>query len=277
MGIPDMAIIRKFLQYAAGNVFAQNLLERHLRKVLKYMGIGSGGNVATSGEVIGIRKMMALLPPPYCIFDAGANRGQFLRLVLSTIQTGQFEIHCFEPASHTFGLLKENLYNATADKKIVLNNFGLGAHTAERELFYNEPGSEIASLTKRRVDHFNIDFSRSETVNIETLDNYCQNNGIDQIDLLKIDVEGHELDILNTGAEHMFANESIKIVCFEFGGCNIDTRTFFQDFFYRFQSLDMQLYRITPSGYLYPINEYKESFEQFSTTNFLAVHRSLTG
>jgi len=83
-------------------------------------------------------------------------------------------------------------------------------------------------------------------------------------------VGGHELDVL-TGASEMFHKRAIQMVTFEFGGCNIDTRSFFQDFYYFFQDFGMNISRITPSGYLFPIPSYKEILEQFRTTNFVAI------
>ncbi|WP_445778772.1 hypothetical protein [Shewanella sp.] len=45
--------------------------------------------------------------------------------------------------------------------------------------------------------------------------------------MIKIDIEGHELSVLKVfGA----AIEATKVIQFEFGDCNIDTRTYFQDF-----------------------------------------------
>ena len=60
---------------------------------------------------------------------------------------------------------------------------------------------------------------------------------------------------------------------FEFGGCNIGTRTYFQDFWYFFKSHHFILYRITPIG-AEPINQYKESEEYFSTTNYVAINEA---
>ena len=140
----------------------------------------------------------------------------------------------------------------------------------EAVLHFNSVGSGLASLTKRRLDHFGIDFNKSEKVEISTIDNYCSENAINHIHLLKIDIEGHELDAL-AGARRMFDKKSIDIVTFEFGGCNIDTRTFFQDFWYFFSEINMKMFRITPSGYLYPIESYNEIYEQFRTINFIAT------
>ena len=69
----------------------------------------------------------------------------------------------------------------------------------------------------------------------------------------------------------MFSKNAIDIVTFEFGGCNIDTRTFFQDFWYFFVDVNMKLFRISPAGYLVHIQSYKESDEQYRTTNYIAT------
>ena len=63
----------------------------------------------------------------------------------------------------------------------------------------------------------------------------------------------------------------VDMVSFEFGGCNIDTRTFFKDFWYFFSEIEFSLFRITPSGYLFPLKSYQETYEQFRTMNFVAL------
>jgi hypothetical protein len=93
---------------------------------------------------------------------------------------------------------------------------------------------------------------------------------VDTIHLLKADIEGHEMDLL-LGARRMFEKRAIRMATFEFGGCNIDTRTFYKDFFYFFRDNGMDLYRITPSGYLHPLPDYREIDEQYRTTNFAAI------
>ncbi|MCX2717837.1 FkbM family methyltransferase [Helicobacter sp. MIT 21-1697] len=163
------------------------------------------------------------------------------------------------------------LHSTHSDNPIVfLNNCGLGANEQTMTLYSNAQGSGLASLTQRRLTHHNIDFNQSEQVHITTLDKYCVKAQIPHIHLLKIDVEGHELDVLN-GALGMFKDDSIDMVTFEFGGCNIDTRTYFQDFWYFFQTYNMNIYRILPNQSLYHIASYNESREQFDTTNYVAI------
>ena len=265
------SLIKHALIKVSGNYLMQKILTYNVRMSQYFMGIGSGGEVEDSGEIAMFKELQHLAQTEYCIFDVGANKGQFATLLLNHLDGYNLSVHSFEPATHTFQMLQQNLKD---HKQIRLNNIGLGEKPGKFTLYYNDIGSGWASLTKRKLAHFGIEFDLSEIVTIDTVDNYCLKNDIHNIDLLKLDVEGHELDVLR-GAENMFQSHSIKMVSFEFGGCNIDTKTFFQDFYYFFKERNMAIYRITPSGYLYPIPFYNESYEQFRTTNFLALNSTI--
>ena len=265
-----MSILKNTLIKVSGNHLIQSLLEKNVLVSQYIMGIGSGGGVSSSGEQSIFHVLEQRIKPPYCIFDVGSNKGQFLSLILDNVSASDFSVHCFEPGHETFAILLES---SQKDKRIKLNNIGLGKEKGEFVLHYDSAGSGLASLTKRKLDHFNINFNKKEKVEINTIDNYCSENSIDHIHLLKIDIEGHELDALS-GAKEMFASKSIDIVTFEFGGCNIDTRTFFQDFWYFFNEANFKIFRITPSGYLHPLDSYEEIYEQFRTINFIAISNS---
>jgi len=249
------------------NRYSQSLLENLVKGAQYFQGIGPGSDVSQSGEGTVFTKLKDCVgaEQELCIFDVGANQGQYIALASKCLADRQYRIHSFEPSRRTFQMLSES---AAGLSNVVLNNCGLSLESEERELFYDAPGSGIASLTKRNLDHFGVNMELSEKVRMVSIDDYCSDRRIEHIDMLKIDVEGHELDVLK-GGEEMFRKLAIGMVTFEFGGCNIDTRTFLHDFFVFFQNHQMRIARITPSGYLCDLHSYREVLEQFRTSNFL--------
>lgn len=270
--MPEKNWIRSILVRLTSSEVAQEVLEQKVTFLLELMGIGAGGSPNWSGEK-GLGRLLreqreATPEKPLCIFDVGASTGQFIDLVIQPLgRIGiPLDVHAFEPSVIAF----EKLRAALRDRpEMTLNNIGLGRERGEFDLFSNAPGSSLASLSNRRLDHFGIKFAASEKIRIVTLDDYCQDNRIETIDLLKLDVEGHELDVL-LGGKRMFREQRVGMVSFEFGGTDIDSRTFFQDFWYFFQEYGAgTLHRISPSGRPIPIKEYREVYEQFRNTNFL--------
>jgi FkbM family methyltransferase len=253
----------------SGNRRAQRFLEWNVSFSQFLTGVGSGEEVDSSGEKAVLELLHRSTSPPYCVFDVGSNQGQYLSLVLNALPPEAVTVHCFEPSHYTYRLLEAS-WNGTNQDGVVLNNLALGANPGEMTLYYNKPGSTGASLTKRNHVVGEFVFDQSERVPVDTIDNYCHRHGVRRIDLLKCDVEGHELDVFR-GAEGMLRSGSVRMITFEFGPPNIDTRTYFQDFYYYFEALGMRILRVTPSGYLHPIARYDWSLEQFRCSNFVVL------
>lgn len=86
-----------------------------------------------------------------------------------------------------------------------------------------------------------------------------------------MDVEGHELKILNGSLSSVF-DVKVDFLQFEFGQVNISSRTYFKDLFelispsyHVFQILDNGLYKV----------EYEILYEFFGVTNFVAINKDL--
>ena len=75
------------------------------------------------------------------------------------------------------------------------------------------------------------------------------------------------------GAKQMLSERKIRIIQFEFGGCNLDSHTYFRDY-YNFFKDEFVLYRILSNG-LKRIREYSEKLEVFQSANYLAVRKDL--
>lgn len=250
-----------------GNRLVQDMLGRAVRVANLLRGVGTGAALDVSGEEGVLARLRATSATRYIIFDVGCNRGDFIDMTLRELGPASIgALHAFEPAHETFAVLEGRLGSRPG---VVLNRCALGRSPGTLQLHYDRAGSGLASLTRRDLSHLSIDLSESEDVEVRTLDEYCATVGVERIDLLKLDVEGHELDVL-TGGRAMFEARRIGMVAFEFGGCNIDTRTCLRDFFQYLGRFGMTIHRVTPSGYLHPIMRYGEAEELFLTTNFVA-------
>tara|TARA_B100001989_G_scaffold251612_1_gene231226 strand:+ start:169 stop:948 length:780 start_codon:yes stop_codon:yes gene_type:complete len=201
---------------------------------------------------------------PTVFIDIGVNKGLYTEYILKKFP--DLESHLFEPSNLNYKILSDKF---SLNKNIILNNIGLSNSNSKGILYSDTYGSGLASVTKRRLDHLNINLDQKEEINLIRFDEYWEKDQL--IDYVKIDVEGHELDVLNGFGELIYKT---KLIQFEFGGCNIDTRTFFQDFWYFFLEKNFNIYRITPRGVL-KINQYEENMECFITTNFIAINNNL--
>ena len=236
------------------------------------MNIGTGSNVESSGEryALSYIKEAEKSKSSILVFDVGANVGDFVYSTQEIIGQSA-KIFCFEPKKTTFEKLQKKVQG---NINVNLFNFGFGDKKGSLTLFFDQDPekSGMASVYQRKLDHFNVHFNGQEIIQITTIDEFCSENSIKLIDFLKMDVEGHEINVLK-GANKMIEADAIHFILFEFGGCNIDSKTYFQDFFYFFKN-KYQIFRILQDG-LYPIREYQETDEIFITTNFLAVHNCI--
>lgn len=244
-----------------------------ISELCKEIGLGHGGNPYVSGEIQVCDVLNKINKDKLVIFDVGANKGNYSKMIIEKIDRNK-DIYLFEPAKSTFKLLENNLITQN-NTNIYLNNTGFGSKKETKTLFYDKEASGKASVYCRKLDHFNLYFDKKEKIEINTIDSYCKENGIFRIDLLKLDIEGHEYEALK-GAENMFKNDKVLLCQFEFGGCNIDSRCFFQDFFYFFTQRNMIICRICPDK-LVAVQGYNELYEHFRTTNYLAISKKLLG
>jgi FkbM family methyltransferase len=196
------------------------------------------------------------------VFDIGANIGEWTDSFLEIYSN--IHLYLFEPQR----LLYENLIRKyDKSKSITIVHSAIGQKHEWLTLYSDKTGSGLASLVKRNLNHFGIDFEAQELVPVIDLDSFCIKNSV-WPDIVKMDLEGYELLALMGGRK---ALKNVKVCQFEFGGANIDSRTFFRDFYLFFKELDFEIYRNTLKG-LQKLTNYDESYEKFAPTNYFAVN-----
>ena len=141
--------------------------------------------------------------------------------------------------------------------------------TAEIHSVPGLPG--LSSLHDRDLSAVDLVMNEVEEVPVTTREVYCSQQGLTEVDFLKVDAEGHDLAVLQ-GAGALITEGRVAAVQFEFGGTNIDARTFLRDFV-RLLSPHYRLYRLLLDG-LEELH-YSEREEIFVATNYLALRTDL--
>ena len=243
----------------AGRVRSQGVYRRAHATALLGRGYGASGWVE-SGEAALLERIGRKRSDLCVIFDVGANVGGWSQEVARVWPKAQ--IHAFEPAGETYAQLEA----ATKGINVRAVNVALSDEPGEATLHAVEGQTGLTSLHDRDLAAHGMEMTATETVRLMRLDDYAAEQGIDHIDFLKIDAEGHDLAVLK-GASGMIERGAIDLIQFEFGGANIDSRTFLRDFV-RFLEPRYRILRLMKDG-LEPL-VYGEREEVFVTSNFLA-------
>lgn len=140
---------------------------------------------------------------PQTIFDVGANIGQTANYFIQHFPNAN--IYCFEPVKATYKELTQNIKSSN------IRTFNEGLGSAIQELTINKNNSSGSSSLKQDDGRF----FETEIVKINTGLNFCAQNQIQNIDLLKMDVEGFELDVLNGFGD--FLKTNVKMIYSEIG------------------------------------------------------------
>lgn len=194
------------------------------------------------------------------VLDIGANVGHWTGELLCR-RPAVGRITMFEPQPSCWPAL-----DAMTGDKVALEKLAVGDIDGTIEFWANE-NSEIASVHRR------TDFDTPQTaikVDCVRLDTYLARHDVGFVDYIKTDVEGHEVQLLR-GAEKAIAARAIGAISFEFGMANVNSRTFFIDFWTLFTSAGWSIYRIKHNYAIEPVREYSRTLEYFDgVSNFIA-------
>lgn len=230
-----------------------------LRIVDRVDGAGNS-NLHTNGESALLKRN---LRNGDVVFDVGANIGEWAHACLAA--NPRVDLHCFEPSRFTFHKLEK----ANLPSNVHLNNFGLSSASGPAILRIVAEGHPLNSLyLQQGVSGVSWE-SGTEQVDLKTIDDYCAQHKIHRVDLVKVDVEGHDLEVLK-GAARMLAQNRIGLIQFEYGQATLAARVFLIDIFTFFLKLcpRARFWKILPQQ-LVEVPRYDQRLETFRYTNYL--------
>lgn len=140
-----------------------------------------------------------LVNPDKISIDVGANKGVWSH-VLSEISS---TVYAFEPNPKLYRVLQKCMNNKVIAKNVALSNTSGYAELRipKNKKGYSNQGSSLSEI-KVSKNYKSID------VEIDTLDNF----NIDRVGFIKIDVEGHELAVLEGAKKTIQKNMPIMII-----------------------------------------------------------------
>jgi FkbM family methyltransferase len=227
--------------------------------LLQGKGAGSGWDM--SGE---LRAAAACIKrPDPVLVDVGANYGKWAQGMLKLFPATR-KVLLFEPQEEC--LVK--LAGLPLPGKAVIPS-ALSDHSGMEPFYVGGAGWGAASLYERAETFFAAQPQQRVMVSVTTLDAALDMEGIEYVDFVKFDIEGAELAAFR-GATRSFSRGAIGALSLEFGSGNINSRTFFRDFWDFLTGYGFEIYRVLPGGNILRIDEYYEDLEYFrGVSNYL--------
>lgn len=233
-----------------------------------------GYNFADNGELNVLREFGALPGEPI-VMDVGANNGHWSTECVRVLGN-RATVHAFEPGRRVFEKLKKTAEGAA---NIHAYQLGLSSANVEMNIMVSDSVPEKSSVEIQSAKSVSPHLSdyHEETQKFVTGDWFCEEHGLERIDFLKVDTEGHDYQVL-IGLEKMISTGRVDVIQFEYNRLNIYTKSLLQDFDTFLNTTCCEsgymIGRIYPNGVLF--KQYSVYDENFIDGNFLAVRTELS-
>lgn len=147
-----------------------------------------------------------VLKPGMCFFDVGGYHGIYAVLA-GRLLGRQDRIVVFEPSARERRRIRLNC--SLNGVRAAIEPFAIGAARQESELFVVTRGYTTMNSLRRPSTVYPV--RKAPVVSI-SLDEYCRENGVERIDVMKVDIEGGELEAF-VGARWVLSEPRPLIIC----------------------------------------------------------------
>jgi len=144
------------------------------------------------------------------IFDVGAHKGETVSRYRALFPDSS--IYCFEPFPDNVKILRSRF---SSDPSVHIYESAVSDVNGKKTFFVNENDatSSLLPRTKDERRYYSKTADSLCTIDVDalTIDEILQKNGIDQIDILKFDIQGGELLALR-GAEKALQESRVSVI-----------------------------------------------------------------
>ena len=166
--------------------------------------------VKSEDDVMQIQRILLGQTKVTTVFDVGAWIGKTAASYSEVFS--ESVVHAFEPFPESFAKLKAN--TGKLDRSILVNELAVCAEVGEKILHSNKIET-TNSLLESKSTNSEHDFFRDTinriSVKTTNLDEYCKTNGVNHINILKVDTQGGELEVFR-GASKLLEQGKIDLI-----------------------------------------------------------------
>ena len=137
--------------------------------------------------------------------DVGCNRGQY---AFNWAAIPDVKVFAFEPNQELFALLKHH-----ESDKFKVFDYAIGTEEGVKK--FNIGDNDATSSLKNFAEGYTaLAYSHTIDVNVIRLDTFCYGNGITEIEHLKVDAQGSDLDVLKSMGDYLRVTKTIMVEAF---------------------------------------------------------------
>ncbi len=200
------------------------------------------------------------------VLDIGANVGDWTRAMLQQARKEQeLQVHAFEPCSGTYNILVNRVGTMC----------GAGLITTVCKACSNSPGTATLHVVSVGAGTNSLTCTDQigdlEEVPVTSVDEYCREIQVNHVTLVKIDAEGHDLEVVR-GAARMLRQQAIDVLQFEYNQRWIYGHFFLRDAFNFLAPLGYTIGKVTPHGIEF-YSQWHWELETFREGNYLACRQ----
>ena len=173
----NMSIINKFIKFT--KLFKSKIWR-----------IGILNNIAANIELENLVKNLDF----NTVLDIGSNKGQFILLIENFYK--DIIIHSFEPIKE---LIEKQKNFFKFKKNIFFYNIGVGKKSTKKNFFITKRKDSSSFLKADNIKIKDYNIAEEREINIKSLDEIMLNKELVCPILVKIDVQGYELEVLKGG------------------------------------------------------------------------------
>lgn len=263
--MPKKKIRRLFLDFLTFPARERNAISKSMaiyceNFLIRYENID--WQAQTNGERLLLQRLSML---PECVaFDVGAHFGGWTDIALGFLRDPT--IHAFEVAPVTAEMLSQRFGR---HDNVRVNFMGLGEAEGTVNVAYFPDHADNSRIVPEKGGC--ASGAQVLSAYLTTGDSYCRSNDVERIDLLKIDVEGHELPVLR-GFSELLQKKLIGVVQFEYvADFMIRNERCLEDVFELLIGFGYRIGRLLPKGVIE--ERYDTRLERLVFANFVAVAR----